>query len=176
MMQTIPSIRAVLSTTAGCWLSLTETLPNDLLTRPPAANEWSALECLQHLHDAERRVFPMRMQALLNSEDIAAFDPDKEGTKSSLWTPAELAADFARLRTENLAMLEHVGLTDLARSGKHSELGVVTLGELLHEWAAHDLMHTVQAERALMQPFIGNCGPWRLYFQDHDEEVRRRVK
>ena len=37
---------------------------------------------------------------------------------------------------------------------RHQELGPVTLEQLLHEWAAHDLMHTVQAERALMQPFI----------------------
>jgi hypothetical protein len=28
-------------------------------------------------------------------------------------------------------------------------------------------MHTVQAERALMQPFIQGCGPWQVYFTDH---------
>ena len=39
---------------------------------------------------------------------------------------------------------------------------------LPNEWAAHDLMHTVQAERALLQPLIGGSGPWRLYFKDHD--------
>jgi len=172
MINTLQSIHAVLSTTPMRWLNLTETLPNDLLTQSPAANEWSALECLQHLHDAESWVFPVRVQALLNGEDIVAFDPDTEGTKDLLWTPAELAADFARLRTQSLSILEYLGLPDLARSGKHSELGVVTLGELLHEWAAHDLMHTVQAERALMQPFIVNSGPWRPYFQDYDEEVR----
>ena len=43
----------------------------------------------------------------------------------------------------------------------------ITLAELLHEWAGHDLMHTVQAERALMQPFIAGCGPWQPYFADH---------
>jgi len=30
--------------------------------------------------------------------------------------------------------------------------------------SAHDLMHTVQAERAMMQPFIAGSGPWRPYF------------
>jgi len=38
----------------------------------------------------------------------------------------------------------------------------------VNEWAAHDLMHTVQAERALMQPFLAKSGPWRPYFADHD--------
>jgi hypothetical protein len=34
--------------------------------------------------------------------------------------------------------------------------------------AGHDLMHTVQAERALMQPFIAGCGPWQPYCADHE--------
>jgi hypothetical protein len=32
-------------------------------------------------------------------------------------------------------------------------------------------MHTVQAERALMQPFVHGTGPWRPYFHDHDLEA-----
>ena len=44
----------------------------------------------------------------------------------------------------------------------------MTLEQLLNEWAGHDLMHTVQAERALMQPFIAGSGPWRGYFADHE--------
>jgi hypothetical protein len=42
---------------------------------------------------------------------------------------------------------------------RHAELGLVTLDELIHEWAAHDLMHIIQRERALMQPYIADCGP-----------------
>jgi hypothetical protein len=61
-------------------------------------------------------------------------------------------------------------LESLARQARHQELGPVTMSELLHEWAAHDLMHTVRAERALMQPFIQGCEPWRSYFMDHIAE------
>ncbi len=50
---------------------------------------------------------------------------------------------------------------------RHAELGMVSLGDMVHEWAAHDLNHTVQAERAIMQPFILGSGPWRVYFQDY---------
>ena len=39
--------------------------------------------------------------------------------------------------------------------------------EMIYEWAGHDLMHMVQAERAIMQIFIDGCGPWRKYFLDH---------
>jgi hypothetical protein len=38
---------------------------------------------------------------------------------------------------------------------------------MIHQWAGHDLMHTVQGERAILQPFIDWCGPWKRYFSDH---------
>ena len=43
----------------------------------------------------------------------------------------------------------------------------MTLREMLSEWAAHDLNHTIQAERALIQPFLHESGPWIVYFTDH---------
>jgi hypothetical protein len=51
----------------------------------------------------------------------------------------------------------------------------VTLRELLSEWAAHDTMHIVQAERALMQAFIPGSGPWRRHFADHDVDLPRQA-
>jgi DinB family protein len=143
-------------------------VPVDLLTRTPAPDEWSALDCLCHTLDAEKWVFPVRVQALLAGQNMVAFDPDTQGTQYTTWSSEQLAAEFARLRKDSLAALERVTIQDLTRTGQHSELGTVTLGELLNEWAAHDLMHTVQAERALMQPFIQGSGPWRRYFRDHD--------
>ncbi len=168
MSSPLEMVKTVLSTTAARWLSLTETVPADLLTRTPAPHEWSALDCLCHILDTEKWVFPVRVQALLAGQNMVAFDPDTQGTQYTTWRPEQLAAEFARLRKDSLAALERVTTQDLTRTGQHSELGTVTLEELLNEWAAHDLMHTVQAERALMQPFIQGSGPWRHYFRDHD--------
>jgi hypothetical protein len=159
---------AVLETTPARWSELTAKLPPDLLIRPPAVGEWSALDCLQHLVDAERWVFPVRVEAILAGQDFPAFDPDSQGTKPDVTqSPVVLAEEFVRLRTDGLAVLKKVTSMDLGRQARHQELGTVTLSELLHEWAGHDLMHTVQAERALMQPFIHGCGPWQSYFSDH---------
>jgi hypothetical protein len=159
---------AILETTPARWTELTANLPADLLTRPLPAGKWSALDCLQHLFDTERWVFPTRIEAILAGQDFPAFDPDSQGTKPDVTqAPAALAEKFARLRLGGLAVLKKVTLTDLNRPARHQELEVVTLSELLHEWAGHDLMHTVQAERALMQPFIEGCGPWQSYFSDH---------
>lgn len=168
-------VQGVLAITPPRWLTLTETLPVTLLSRSPAPKEWSALECLQHIVDTERWVFPVRLQALLAGQDFPAFDPDSQGTKRNAHqAPRELAAEFSRLRVASLAALVRVTPADLGLRARHQELGLVTLGELVHEWAAHDLMHTVQAERAMMQPFIQGCGPWQPYFADHAVRVTQQ--
>ena len=159
---------ALLGTTAERWTSLTGAVPAELLARPAAPGEWSALDCLQHLVDAERIVFPVRVRHLLAGEDFPNFDPDSQGSKPDVnLSAAALAQSFALMRSESLALVATLTVADLERRSRHEELGIVSMSELLHEWAGHDLMHTVQAERALMQPFIDGCGPWREYFADH---------
>jgi hypothetical protein len=164
ILQTTPTL---LHTTPLRWTSLTQSLAPELLQRPPAPNEWSALQCLQHLVDTEP-VFAGRVRAFLAGQDFPAFDPDSQGTVAdAVGDAAALAAQFAALRAASLTLLAQLTPADLERRVRHQELGPVTLSELLHEWAAHDLMHTVQAERALMQPFIQGCGPWQVYFRAH---------
>jgi hypothetical protein len=164
----LADVQAVLSTTPERWQRLVNTLPTDLLTRPPAAGEWLALHCLQHLLDAERLVFPVRFHAFLSGQDFVDFDPNEPHPGTESLTPEELAATFARTRQESLALFSRVTDDDLGRTKQHPKLGTVTLAEMLHTWAAHDLNHTVQAERALMQPFMLGCGPWRSFFRDHE--------
>ncbi len=162
-------IRAVLATTAPRWLNLVNSVPDELLRQQPAPGEWSALECLGHLLDTERQVFPVRTRQFLAGQDLSNFDPDRQGTKITATDAAsDLAQTFADLRRESMPLLDGLESPDLGRQVSHSVLGAVTLGELLNEWAAHDLMHTVQAERALMQPFIQHSGPWKPFFADHD--------
>jgi hypothetical protein len=168
MNQFLPRVRAVLATTAPRWLNLTETLPDDLLRRPAAPGEWSAVECLRHLRDAERDVFLLRTRRFLAGQDLVPYEPARDGRPDVGETPADMAAEFAQLRIETLSLLADLSDRDLERSVRHDEYGPVRLGEMLHYWAAHDLMHTVQAERALMQPFIAGSGPWRSMTRDHD--------
>ena len=167
----IPLVRlalSVLETTPQRWIQLTEKLPPELLQRRPAPNEWSGYDCLRHIVDTERSVFPPRVGYLLRGEDFPAYYPGKEGEDAKRSpTPVELAGEFVRLREGSLALLSTIGEADLKRTARHQELGMVTLGEMIHEWAGHDLMHTVQGERAILQPFIEGCGPWKRYFTDH---------
>ena len=167
MTDVLEMVTSILITTPMRWSHMTEMLPAELLNRRPAEGEWSATECLIHLLDTEH-IFPARVQAIMAGRAFPAFDPDTQGTKGTTASPAQLAKEFVEQRQSGLAVLQSVTFSDFKRTGIHSELGIVTLEQLLYEWAAHDLNHTIQAERAVMQPFMEGCGPWRIYFQDHD--------
>jgi len=167
MENTLSLVRAVLAGTPDRWLKLAETLPAGLLTRQPAAGEWSAMQCLGHLLDTEP-IFAARVQAFLGGYDFPAFNPDTGGTPLDASQPlSQAAAEFAHRRARSLKLFNQITPDDFQRLVHHEERGPVRLMEMLNEWAAHDLMHTVQAEQALMQPFIQACGPWQVYFVNH---------
>ena len=157
------------------WRSLANGLDRELLARPPAPGEWSALQCLGHAADTEAFVFTARIRAIRDGRpELPSYDPDVQATPITEATdPAALAQRLVTQRRDSLALLATLDDGDLDRTSRHLELGPVTMRELLNEWAAHDLMHIVQAERAVMQPFIPASGPWRFYFADHAVEVAK---
>lgn len=161
-------VKAVLKTTPERWMSIAGGFPAKLIGNPPAPSEWSAVECLLHLIDTERHVFPVRVQLILDGESLPSYDPEAQiqGIPEGQ-TATDLAKEFLELRAESLELLDQLEAIDLQRTGVHEELGEVTLEELLNEWAAHDFTHTMQAERAMMQPFIRNVGPWKPFFEEH---------
>ena len=168
----IAQVRSMLASTPDRWAALGR-VDDSVLARQPKPGEWSALQALQHVVDTEAGVFRVRVLAIRDgAESFPGFDPDAEGhVDHPHGSVAELAARLAPMRAESLALLDTVTEADLARSSRHAELGVVTMAELLNEWAAHDTNHLVQAERATMQAFIPHAGPWRHYFVDHDVEA-----
>ncbi len=160
---------ALLKTTPDRWTRLVEALPLELLAAPPAPGHWSALECLHHIVATEV-VFIFRLNCFLEKEgqQFPAYDPDApENRYDPRKSAAELAETFTQRRAASLEQISRLSPPDLKRKAVHGQLGPVTLEEMMHEWVAHDLNHTIQAERALMQPFIAGCGPWQQYFTDH---------
>ena len=160
-------IVSMLRTTPDRWLSLTTTLPEELLRLAPAPGKWSAQECLQHMIDIDS-LYQFRVRELLAERDIPNFDPDREEMKPRPQkSPLALAHDFAELRRVSLSAILDLTPAEMSRTARHEDLGPVTLGDLLHEWAAHDLIHLRQAEHAIMQPFLRNCGPWQKYCEKY---------
>lgn len=74
-----------------------------------------------------------------------------------------LLASFTVERAQSLATLESWQLTaaDLSLEGTHPAFGIVTLGELLAAWRAHDLSHIAQITRVMARQYRDVVGPWR---------------
>lgn len=169
-------VRDVLRTNGDRWSSLADGLDRELLARVPEPGEWSALECLNHAVETEAAVFAARLRVILSGGgSFPDFDPDAHAAGvNETADPRVLAREHARQRAESLRLLASVDEADLGRTGVHGTLGEVTARELLSEWAGHDTMHLVQAERAIMQAFIEGSGPWRQFFWDHDVAAKPR--
>jgi len=107
-----------------------------------------------------------RVQHILQYGDAVPFPPfDREAmlVASKGVSLAALLDTFGRLRAESLDRLVALGLTDadLARRGRHPEFGVVTMGQLLATWVAHDLGHVRQIVRVMARQYSDAVGPWR---------------
>ena len=162
---------SMLRTSVDRWSAIARIDP-ELLARPPKPGEWSAIQTLQHAVDTELAVYRSRVLAILAGERFPGFDPEADGHVDRVTLSAgELVALLADRRAQGIETLETLTPDDLPKTGVHSVLGTVTMAQLVNQWAAHDTMHIVQAERALMQAFIPASGPWRGYFTDHDVDL-----
>ena len=150
--------KSIVEITPARWFNLVHSVPMELLSMRPAPHEWSAIECLQHLVDVEQVSYPVRIKALLAGQPFPGFNPVDQPPKPL--PTIELADTFNQLRQANLALLSQITEDDLDKQALHAEYGMVTMRQFLYHWAGHDLNHLVQAERALMQPFIKGCGAW----------------
>jgi len=174
MVTPLEMTRSVLATTPQRWMTLVDTVPEELLQRPPMPGEWSAADCLHHILTVERELLGVRLRHILEGRpELVPVDAEALMKPRSGRSSKELVADFVALRRQHEESISALTPEDMDRFSFHPEYGVdITLRILLDLWAAHDLQHTVQAEEAMMQAFIPGTGPWRPEFADHDVEAR----
>ncbi len=53
--------------------------------------------------------------------------------------------------------------SDLQRTGRHPDFGVVTMDQLLATWVVHDLGHIAQTGRVMAKQYADQVGPWAEY-------------
>jgi hypothetical protein len=158
----------VLRRTPSVVRDLLEDLPESWTDAVEGPNTWSPYDVVGHLIHGERTDWMPRVEHLLRHGDAIPFPPfDREGMfeASRGQSLGELLDTFARLRTDSLARLAALSLTDadLSRRGRHPEFGVVTLGQHLSTWVAHDLGHVGQIVRVMARQYTGAVGPWKAY-------------
>jgi hypothetical protein len=141
----------VAQATASAVQSLVKEAGSDLATRPAAA-EWSVLELVGHLVDAEI-VMSGRYRWAISQDQ-----PPLLGYDQDLWVARlrhnearadELLAVFGALRAANLRLWRRSTAQDRERVAMHSERGPESYGLMFRMLAGHDRFHLNQMRETL---------------------------
>ena len=161
---------AVLARTPATLDALLRGLPEGWTAAHEGGETWSPFDVIGHLIHGDRTDWVPRARIILQHGEARAFDKfDRfaQFAASKGRTLASLLDEFATVRLQSLRDLAALGVSDadLDRRGRHPELGVVTLRQLLATWVAHDLDHVVQISRVLARQYADEVGPWRAYLR-----------
>jgi len=122
------------------------------LQRRPATGEWSVLELVGHLADAEM-VMSGRYRWTISQDK-----PPLPGYDQDLWVarlrhneaqPEELLAVFSALRAANLRLWRQATAEDRDRVAIHGERGPESYGLMFRMLAGHDRFHLNQMRETL---------------------------
>jgi hypothetical protein len=160
--RTPSTLDALLRGLPTLWVHRNEGPTND------GKDTWSAFDIVGHLIVGERTDWMPRVRIILENGEARSFDPfDRfaQSIESQSKSVEQLLDEFAHLRKQSLAALQALNLQpeDLTRRGRHPELGVVTLSQLLATWAVHDLTHVHQLSRVMAYQYRDAVGPWSAY-------------
>ena len=135
----------------------------DVARWKPAPDRWSISEVLSHLADCEDCLAErVRRFVLEDTPPLNEYEMPAEGFAAG--TPQEHLSRFAHTRRELIQFLRTLPPDVGARTAQHSKLGLVTLEQMLNEWASHDLGHIRQiAELYRARAFHPNAGPFSAY-------------
>jgi hypothetical protein len=161
---------AILARTPATLDALLRGLPDGWIVADEGDGTWSPYDVIGHLIHGERTDWMPRARIILQQGEARPFDKfDRfaQFAASEGRTLDSLLDEFAALREDNLRELAAMRLTgaDFDRRGRHPELGVVTLRQLLATWVAHDLDHVMQIARVLARQYSDEVGPWRSYLR-----------
>ena len=131
---------------------------------------WTLHEIVAHLIHGERDDWIKRTRHVMQwgaNRPFEAFNRTFGFEEARARPLGELVDEFARGRRESLTALADLRLTsaDLAREGRHPDFGVVTLGQHLATWVAHDLTHLSQIVRVMGVQYREAVGPWAKYLR-----------
>jgi uncharacterized damage-inducible protein DinB len=158
----------ILRRTPSTLNSLLRHLPDQWVLHNEGLDSWSVYDIVGHLIHGEETDWIPRAKIILKDGESGTFEPfDRFAMfeKSKGKSLAELLDQFERLRGESLNEMKEMNLTSeiLKKHGRHPDLGVVTLAELLSTWVVHDLGHIGQIVRVMAKQYEDAVGPWKAY-------------
>jgi len=165
--QSIQPALSLLEKTPFLLETMLRDLPEDLLRWKPAAERWSIGEVLGHLADMEM-VYADRTRRIVTEDTPTLQKYDAAGTvvvgDYVRGSAAENLAFFIKTRRSTVILLRSIPAESGEREATHSDLGNITLHQMLSEWASHDLGHLRQiAELYRARAFHPYAGPFQKY-------------
>ncbi len=136
----------------------------------PAPDRWSIAEVIEHLSHVEGHGFRARVDLMI-SEDRPVLNEynQEEFAAAGQYSGRELEDSFDHWEDQRESNVEHLRALDDAvakRQGQHEKFGIITVGDLLNEWAFHDLGHVRQiAELVRAQRYFPHMGEFRTIYQ-----------
>src|ERR1035437_4491134 len=128
----------------------------------PAPDRFSVAEILAHLSHSEGHCYRMRVDRFL-SEERPEFEADHARFHLDRYRDADPEFEFDHFeerRDDNVESLRSLPASVGARVALHQEAGEITLAQMLHEWALHDLGHIRQvAELVRARKYLEGAGP-----------------
>jgi len=166
----LASAREILARTPATLTALLSGLSDGWIRQDEGPDTWTPFDVVGHLIHGERTDWIPRLRIVLEKGTAQAFTPFDRFAMfqaSEARTLGEMMETLAALRQENLRELDRLQLRPqhLDLQGRHPELGVVTVRQLLSTWVAHDLDHVVQIARVLARRYAGEVGPWTAYLR-----------
>jgi DinB superfamily len=142
---------------------LLKDVPEETLQWKPAAERWSIAEVLGHMVMIER-LYELRARRIVleDSPALARYEPPANGEPSK--SARHFLDEFVPLRRTFVFYLHSVSSNAAGRTAKHAELGTISLSQMLHELANHDLGHLRQIEELYRaHSFHPYAGPFQKY-------------
>jgi len=120
------------------------------LCRRPREGEWCLKEIAAHLRDAEELAL-LQLNAVLDAgtgllpvRDIDALPLERDYLAADF---SHLLSEFRDLRRQTTYLLWGLTEPEWRRVARHPYRGEITLGEIAHELAQHDLEHLWEVRR-----------------------------
>jgi hypothetical protein len=162
----IQAAASLLEKTPGVLELLLRDIPQELMAWKPAPDRWCISEVLGHMVAIEQ-LYEQRARRMV-LDDCPALPPyvQPEESKLAHKTGGQHLERFIGLRRAFAVYLHSIPSSAATRTGRHHELGIVTLSQMLHELANHDLGHIRQiAELYRAHSFYPHAGPFQKYSQ-----------
>ena len=123
-------------------------------TARPADGSWSINDVLGHLCD-HARFLHQRLSMIIHLEEPRLASYDQEALALERNAPSasmdDLLSEFSERRGTTVEMLSELVHWNWARTGRHEELGRISIRQIVDRAVAHDENHLEQI-RALKEP------------------------